>query len=285
MMTALLLTVLPITAQTDEFEQRYNLLVAKLGPAGVGVETVLDSWAKVDSTDEKLLKARFDYYYTKSQRTEVVRKSSAKYLGMEPLLSLKDSLGRPVYYYQEIFYDDELFGRALKEAEKAIRLYPDKIDFRFMKANAYISYEKESPDMALAYLMDLVGQDASRTRPWVYRDSKTGDGFLEDAVQEYCYSFYSIGSDRSMEAFLELSKKMNQLYPSNLTYVNNIGSYHMVADKDFKTALKYYKKVLKKSPSDPVALQNGAIAARRLGNLKLEAKYRQALNSQNKADK
>ena len=278
-MAALLLAFVSLSAQTDRFEQKYNLIVSKLGPAGVGVETLLDNWAKADSTDEKLLAARFNYYFTKSQRTEVVKKSSRKYLGMDPLLTLKDSLGQDVSYYQETFYDDELFGKAVKSADRAIKLYPDKLDYRFMKANAYISYEKESPDMALAYLMDLTDIDAARKGTWIYNGSNAEDGFFEEAIQEYCFSFYQIGSVQAREAFHTLSRKMNGLYPENLTFINNIGTYHLVVKEDYKTALKYYKKVLKKNPEDMVALQNAVLAARKSGNTKLEQKYRQTLTT------
>lgn len=271
----LLLATLSLSAQNERFEQRYNLLVSKLGPAGVGIETLLDNWAKADSTDEKLLAARFDYYLIKSRSTEVVKKSTKKYLGMDPLLSLKDSLGADVYYYQDVVYDDELFGKAIHAADRAISLYPDKLEYRFMKANAYISYEKESPDMTLDYLMKLIDTNSKRTKPWNFEGKKSDEAFFQEAMQEYCYSFYLIGSPQAREAFYKLSSRMNELYPDNIAFVNNIGSYYLVAKEDPKTALKYYKKVLKKDPKDLVALQNGVIAARKTGNSKLEAKYRQ----------
>ena len=272
---ALLLATLSLSAQSERFEQRYNLLVSKLGPAGVGIETLLDNWAKADSTDEKLLAARFDYYLIKSRSTEVVKKSTKKYLGMDPLLSLKDSLGADVYYYQDVVYDDELFGKAIHAADRAISLYPDKLEYRFMKANAYISYEKESPDMTLDYLMKLIDTNSKRTKLWNFEGKKSDEAFFQEAMQEYCYSFYLIGSPQAREAFYKLSSRMNELYPDNIAFVNNIGSYYLVAKEDPKTALKYYKKVLKKDPKDLVALQNGVIAARKTGNSKLEAKYRQ----------
>ena len=89
----LMLAVLSASAQTSNYEQRYDLLVSKFGPAGVGVETVLDNWAKADSTNMKMLTSRFKYYFTKAQRTEVVKKPTKKYLGMDPLISLKDTTG------------------------------------------------------------------------------------------------------------------------------------------------------------------------------------------------
>ena len=280
-LAAFMLAIVSLSAQTNKYEQRYNLLVSKLGPTGVGVETVLDAWAQADSTDEKLLAARFNFYLTKAQRTEIVKKQSKKYLGMTPLLSLKDSTGVDIHYYQEVFYDDELFGKAIKSVDKAIRLYPNKVDYRFMKANAYISYEKESPDMALQYLMDLIAENSSRKQPWIYNDEEAEASFMEDAFQEYCYSFYQIGAPQAREAFYALSLKLNSLYPENLSFINNIGSYYMVAKEDYKTALKYYKKVLKKDPEDLIALQNGAIAAKKIGDTKLENKYRAALTKLN----
>ena len=220
---ALLLATLSLSAQNERFEQRYNLLVSKLGPAGVGIETLLDNWAKADSTDEKLLAARFDYYLIKSRSTEVVKKSTKKYLGMDPLLSLKDSLGADVYYYQDVVYDDELFGKAIHAADRAISLYPDKLEYRFMKANAYISYEKESPDMTLDYLMKLIDTNSKRTKPWNFEGKKSDEAFFQEAMQEYCYSFYLIGSPQAREAFYKLSSRMNELYPDNIAFVNNIG--------------------------------------------------------------
>lgn len=263
-------------AQTaDRYRQRYEMLVNQFGPAGVGVETVLDNWAKVDSTSSDFLFARFSFYFTKAQTTEIVSKPEKKYLGMEPMLTLKDSTGTDVYYYQVNAFDDELYGKAIRAMDKAIALYPERLDFRFMKANAYIAYEKESPDMALPYLLDLAGRE--KERKWTYEDQVIEKGFYEDALQEYCYSFYSIGTPAAYDAFLALSQKLASLYPDYLDFSNNIGSYHMIAKEDYKSALKQYAKVIKKDPSNYTAIKNSVLAARKMGNVKSEKKYLQML--------
>ena len=105
-------------AQSEKYEQRYDLLVSKLGYAGVGVETVLDNWERADSTDSKMLLGRFNYLFTKAQSAQIVEKKTKKYLGMEPIVSLKDSTGTDIYYYQEIFYDDDLYGQAMKVVDR-----------------------------------------------------------------------------------------------------------------------------------------------------------------------
>ena len=266
------LLTLTAFAQAERYEQRYNMLVSKMGYDGVGVETLLDNWAKSDSTDAKMLLRRFNYYFTKSQSGQIVAKPTKKYLGMDPLFTLKDSTGTDMFYYQELQYDDELYGKAIKAADKAIGIYPEKLDFRFLKANAYIAYEKHSPDMAIAYLLSIV--EESRTRKvWLYGEEQADQKFFSEAMLEYCYSFYSIGTPAAMDAFLALSEKMTEIDPKNPSFINNIGTYYLVGKQDYKTALKYYNKVLKAYPEDYTAIKNCVILARKQNNVKLEKKY------------
>lgn len=268
-----LFAALLMSAQSDRYEQRYDLLVSQFGPAGVGVETVLDNWAKVDSTNVRMLVGRFSYLFTKSKTSVVEKKEGRRYLGMEPLITLKDSTGKDVNYYQISVFDDDLYGEAIKAADKAVSFHPDRLELRFMKVNAYIEYEKESPDMALAGLIALVNENGRRKSSWTYEGEAADQNFFQDAMQEYCYSFYTIASTASYEAFRILSEKLAETFPDNMDYLCNIGSYHMVVKGNCKTALKYYNKVLKVQPDNITALRNAVIAARRMKNVKLEKKY------------
>ena len=262
-----------VAQNTTRYEQRYDLLVSQFGPAGVGVETVLDNWAKVDSTNAKMLTGRFTYYFTKSQTESIESRPGKKYLGMDPVLTLKDSLGNDVYYYQISVFDDDMYSKAIMAADKAASLWPDRLDFRFVKANALIAYEKESPDMALAYLLSLADENVRRKSSWEYEGEKVDQAFFQDAMQEYCYSFYAIGTPAAYDALRTLSEKLTLQFPDNPGFVNNIGSYYLIAKEDYKTAYKYYNKVLKKYPDDYTAIRNCVLAARKQKNVKLEKKY------------
>jgi len=268
--------VLPALAQTSqtEYYERYLLLVNRLGPAGVGVETLLERWEADYPEDENMMVAKFNYYNAKSQRAEVVGKDTPKYLGKQPVLTLKDSLGIEVRYFEEIFYDDELYVKASEAIDKVIRAFPEKLDYRFCKITSLISYEKESPDMATAALMSLIDYYyGSKGNDWTYNGDPVDADFFKSAVQEYCYSFYTIGTPVSYNAFKTVSEKMLTYDKNDPMFLGNLGSYYFVVLGDNKNAKKYYDRVLKITPDDYGTLKNCVLMARKSGDRKSEKKY------------
>lgn len=269
--------LLPLSAQTkterEDYLDRYQLLVSKLGAAGVGIETLLQRWEKDYPEDTDMLLGQFSYYLTKSQSSSIEVIDAQKYLGNAPALTLKDTLGNDVNYFQVVSYDDELFGKATRAIEKAIELNPDRLDLRLFKISSLIGYEKDSPDMALAGLKALIDYNGHSHPVWEYPDVETSDELFPSVMQEYCYAFFKIGTPHCFEAFRELSEKMLVYYPGNLAYMTNLGSYYLVYKHDSKAALKMYNKVLKKNPDDYTAVKNCVLLARSEKNVKLEKKY------------
>ena len=271
-------TLLALVAGAQEMTQeqhklKYDKLVARVGVSGVGVETVLDRWEADYPDDTAMLTARFIYYFAKSRTTDVVQRPESKYLGQDPVLALKDRLGNPINFFEEPSFVDSLFARADQAIEKAVRLSPDELDFRFAKANALLSYEKESPDMTLSYLKDLVTLNYTRHPLWTYGGEGVSAEEFCAFIQEYCVSLFLIATPGAYEAFRSLSELMLKYNPGSALFADNIASYHLVYKKDTKTALKHYNKVLKAHPDDLTAIRNCILIARRDKDVKLEKKY------------
>lgn len=258
----------------EEYADRYNLLVKNLGETGVGIETLLDNWKAAYPDDTDMLVASFRYYLAKSQKQEVVRKDVSRYLGMKPILSLKDSLGKDVWFYQETFFDDELFGNATKSIDRAIALNPDRLDMRFSKISSELAYEKDSPDMACQDLKSLITYNYTEKPTWAYKGvEKVDDEFFCTGVQEYCVALFQRGGQKCFDAFKSISELMLQYRPDEHLFLSNMGSYYLVSAQDPKTALKYYTKVLKQDPNDYTAIKNCVLMARNENNVKMEKKY------------
>ena len=265
----------PLSAQktAEEYLSRYNLLVNKLGPAGVGIETLINKWEADFPDDESMLCAKFSYYYSKCMSSQVVKKDQKKFMGKTPLLSLDDSLGVKINYFEEIFFEDSLYAIANQALDKAIREYPNDLELRITKVSSLISYEKESPDMATQTLMSLVDYNYTSKPSWTYRGQPVDAESFVQSIQDFCLTLYTVGSDASLESFRKISEKMASYNPKDSQFQDNLGTYFLIGKKDNKTALKYYSKALKINPEDYTAIKNTVLIARRDKNVKLEKKY------------
>ena len=278
---------LPLAAQTEtkeSYQEKYNRMVQKSGAAGLGIETLLNKWLADYPGDADALLGKFLYYYAKSQTSQVVVKDKKKFLGQDPVLTLADSLGKVSYYFEELFFDDDVFGQAMQAADKMIRSYPDRIDLRFYKIAALTGYEKENPDMALSELRSLVDYNASVKPAWVHPEYVVNEDFITAAIQEYCVNFFRYATPASYEAFRSLSQRMLDYYPDNTMFLNNMGSYYFVVAKDEKNAQKYYSKVLKIKKDDNTAIRSCILMYRQSKNVKMEKKYLELMAKYGESD-
>ena len=258
-------------AQTtpEEYLARLERLVRSVGPAGVGVETLLDRWEEDFPDDQTVHVARFNYHFQKSQRTEMVAKGTQRrYLGNPPTLTLKDTDGQDVNYFPEDFFDEEEFAEAMKVLDRQIALRPDELRFHFLKVSALAAYEKESPDMAAAELKSLIERQASARPVWTLDGEPADAEVFQQGVGEYCYDFYQIATPSGYEYFREVSERMNKLFPKNPVFLDNLGSYELVVKGNDKQAAKYYKKALKLDPDDYAATSNLQIIERKKAQAK-----------------
>lgn len=279
---ALVLSV-AASAQSIDYLRRYNLLLDRVGPAGVGMETLIENWGKAEPESIEMLQARFFFLLTKAQGSEVVSRKESKFLGLTPVLTLKDSLGTDVHYYEVIKYEEGLFVDAVESLQQAISISPDRLDLRFLMANTYMSYERENIDLTLSNIMGLVHDYMSSGKKWLYQPDFASEPEevdkeqFADMMKDYCYSFYTLATPSSYDAFLKLSERMNSYFKKDADFIGNIGSYHHVVKQDYKTALKYYDKAIKLQPDNTSLINNALIAARKMNNAKLEKKYRKML--------
>lgn len=260
---------------SQDYLNRYNALVKAGGYSGLGINTLVDKWIH-DFPDEYMPhRAKFMSYLLSSKNEKVTRMNLQKYLGQEPVITLRDSTGKPVNYFREVTYDDNLFAQAIKEIDKAILLSPLNLELRLSKITALCGYEKDSPDMAVSSLNALIDYNFTQSPKWTYPGvEKVDEEFFSALVQEYCYTFFRYASSESGYAsFKSVSERMLSYRPNDILFLDNLGSYYLVYEKNNKVALKYYNKVLKKKPDDMTAIKNCIILARTTKNKKLEKKY------------
>lgn len=253
------------SAQTtqQEYYEKYLRLTSRLGYAGVGIETYIDRWEEAFPEDGRMLEARGSYYLAKALTTSVERKDARKFLGAAPVLTLKDSTGVDVNYFEEQFYDDELFGKAVSCIDRAIALYPSELVYRVDKISMLLAYEKEYPDMAFAQMNELLDIQKEGSVKWTVDGVEVTPDDFSSVMSGYCVRLYEIGTPVGYETFGKLSERLSKMYPEDSNYLDNIGSYWLVYKGNERKALKWYRKALKMNPDDAVASRNISIIERR----------------------
>lgn len=240
----------------DYWKKRYDTQVKNLGPAGIGVETIIGKWEAECPDDPEVHYARFAYNYTKSYKEVMVQKDQPRYLGNRPTLTLKDSLGNDVFYYQDLSFDEELFSEALNSIDKAMSLDSKELRYYIDKIAVLMAYEKESPDMAFKEINALLDREISLHPQWHIDAVAADKNIMEDVMQELSASLYLVGTDTAYEMFYELSKRLASTYKHTSVFLSNIGSYWLVAKNNQKKAKSFYKKALKLNPEDYSAKEN-----------------------------
>ena len=247
----------------EEYLEKYLRLVNRLSYSGVGIETFIDKWEAAFPDDGLMLEARCNYYLDKSMSTRLVAKERDKFLGNKPYLSVPDSTGKTVNYFEETFFDDELFGQAVSYLYKAIELYPLELIYRNDLIACLFAYEKESPDMAVKEIRKVVEMEKTTHPGWLVNGVAISDAEFSELMSRHCLSLWNIANPAAYESFFTLSETLAKMYPKDSNYLDNIGSYWLVAKGNDKKAMKFYKKALKMNPDDEVARTNIRIIERR----------------------
>lgn len=257
----------------ETHKARYERQVRITGPAGVGVETILDRWEADCPDDPAMLEGRYRYCLNKALSTKVVPKDSGRWLGKEPVLTLKDSTGRDVNYFEENIFVDSLFARSQTAISRAISMEPSELAYRVDKITALILYEKDSPELATGELLSMIDYHRTSHPSWTYYGEAVDEATFISTVQEYCYNLFTYATPGSYEAFRKVSEAMLKQFPKNTEFMGNMGSYYLACEQSPRKALKWYNKVLKIDPKDYTAAKNCVILARKEKNVRLEKKY------------
>ena len=216
----------------------------------------LKQWEKSNPNDAELLTAYLNYYFLRSQYTTMqmaLQEPHVEYLVMFDSIN-----NRNIYLYEEVNYNLDTLDKGIAYIDKAIELYPNRLDLYFGKA--YLLADSKQWQRHFQTLNDILKQNNGDASTWLWSKNKPiedAEEFFISNIQEYLYYLFETGIDSLMPNIREVSLQLSKQYPQRVEPLDNIASTYLMLE-DVDNALIWFKKAEAIAPTDFIVLANTA---------------------------
>ena len=147
---------------------------------------VIEQWEQAEPESPDVYAAWFNYYY-KMSRDEVMQMTPIPPEDGRQALEFEDSTGAPVYMYEAQVFDDSLLAIANEKIDKAISLYPDRLDLPFGKLATF--FMLEDYDSAMPVLHQVIERSHLNGNQWLWTLNtpvgEDGETMFKSSMQDY----------------------------------------------------------------------------------------------------
>ena len=208
-------------------------------------------------------------------------------------LELEDSTGAPVYLYQVQVFNDSLVAIANEKIDKAISLYPDRLDLPFGKLAAL--FRLEDYDNAMPVLHQVIERSHLNGNRWTWTLNtpvgEDGETMFKSSMQDYFSRLFDAAMFKSsMQDYFsrlfdaELDDKAMQLvewllqyYPDEVMFRSDKASL-LAKTGNNDQALPLFLSIHKDYPDDNIVISNIAYIYKTMGDKENALKYYRLLS-------
>jgi tetratricopeptide (TPR) repeat protein len=222
---------------------------------------ILKEWSTANSKDPELFIAYFNYY---------VKKSREEILSIDPqqkskdAYALADSTGAPAgYLNSSMNFDSKTLQKGFDYANRAIELYPSRLDIRFGKI--YMLGQAENFKEFTKTIIETIEYGNKIKYAWTWKQGKPVQdpkNFLFESMQDYIITIYNTEDDALLPYIRQISETVLKYMPNHVESLSNVALTWMIAG-DFDRALPFLLKAETVNPKDVVVLNNIAESYKR----------------------
>lgn len=212
------------------FKSRYATLLSQQNYNEI--EILLEEWTNSFPDDAELFIAYCNYYLSKGRTT----------------IKTKGSMGSGMYGIKDKnYYDYELTNVALSYLDKALILYPDRLDIHFGKANVLsqtLCFEELTKEIKVFLKRSQINQNN-----WYWSDNLSffdaglvGEEIIFSGLNDYMSIMYNY-FDQNKYLLNEIIKLYSEYFPNNVIGLNLAAWYYSLdgdVNKTIETLLLAY---------------------------------------------
>ena len=236
---------------------------------------VIEQWEQAEPESPDVYAAWFNYYY-KMSRDEVMQMTPIPPEDGRQALEFEDSTGAPVYMYEAQVFDDSLLAIANEKIDKAISLYPDRLDLPFGKLATF--FMLEDYDSAMPVLHQVIERSHLNGNQWLWTLNtpvgEDGETMFKSSMQDYFSRLFD--ADLDGEA-MQLVEWLLQYYPDEVMFRSDKASLLAITGNSDQ-ALPLFLSIHKDYPDDNIVTSNIAYIYKTMGDKKNALKYYRLLS-------
>jgi len=265
-----LISLMPLLVLSQKFETDFW---SKMNSDDTtGLLMIAKQWEAKHPNDPELYVA-YANYHSKKAFKELVQMTTEKPEGIE-YLELNDSLGNQEgYLFSEMTVNDSSVQTAVRYLDKAISLFPNRLDFRLGKI--FLTRESEHWDWMETEIVATLQQAMKLEHRWKTEHNekiKEAQPFLYSSLQETFYVLFESGLPYAYDIIERSSRLIIQQQDQNVIALSNIATCLMMKEKHLD-ALTYLNKAYQISPNDIILVGNEAFCHWRLGHFEDAKRY------------
>ncbi|WP_304223041.1 hypothetical protein [Gracilinema caldarium] len=160
------------------------------------------------------------------------------------------------YVYGEVTYDKVNAEKAFQVINKAIGLYPERLDMHFGKTRFLASLKAYNEQRD--YLLTLFTLGQKNGHQWKWSDGQSldnGEQVFIEAIHDYIAEWMNSGNQVAFECSKPVSEALIAYFPHNPIGYNDCGLYYAISG-DLKTAERYFLAGYKADPTDDILIGN-----------------------------
>lgn len=257
----LIALLFPLLHFGQEYKKEFNTLCKDRIKNKEEIVTLLKDWEGKSKTDIDYYIAAFNFYYIESKQ-EILSLTSIKPSENEESFVLKDSLNNPVgYLYGQESRNDSVFTLSQEIIDKAIVLFPNRLDLRFGKIHTLGDYGDF--DSFSKAIIESIDYGIKIKHQWLWAENEkleNPEDFFIDAVQSYQSTLFNEKSDANLK---KVASKMYEVFPHDIYVISSYGLTLLIENKN-EEALKLYFIAEKLNPEDLIVLGNIGLIYERL---------------------
>jgi tetratricopeptide (TPR) repeat protein len=206
---------------------------------------------------------------------EVIQMTSVPPQDGQQALEMEGSEGESAYMYSKQVYNDSLIAIAFEKIDKAIRLYPDRLDLPFGKI--HMLFTLEDYEKAMPAIHQVIERSHLNGNQWTWTLGKPvedGKEAFKSSMQDYFRRFYD--AELENEA-MQITEWMLQYYPDDVVFRSNKASLLAISGNTDE-ALPLFLSIHDDNPDDYIVTSNIAFIYKQKEDKENALKYYRILS-------